>query len=128
MQKSIYIIFFIAVLLSGCTHHGGSQHEPQPSDTLYTAEKACEAFYQDPQRALVILDSAERLGNTNRTDATLVRARIYSNDESTKDTARTLCMQLLAEGGLKAKQQVEALDVLVYVARMRGDDEDMLKY
>lgn len=128
MQKSIYIIFFIAVLLSGCTHHGGSQHEPQAADTLYTAEKACEAFYQDPQRALVILDSAERLGNTNRTDATLVRARIYSNDESTKDTARTLCMQLLAEGGLKAKQQVEALDVLVYVARMRGNDEDMLKY
>lgn len=128
MQKSIYIIFFIAVLLSGCTHHGGSQHEPQTSDTLYTAEKAWEAFYQDPQRALVILDSAERLGNTNRTEAALVRARIYSNNKSTKDTARTLCMQLLAEGGLKAKQQAEVLDMLVYVARMRGDDEGLLKY
>ena len=128
MKKSIYIIFFIAVLLSGCTHHGGSQHEPQPSDTLYTAEKAWEAFYQDPQRALVILDSAERLGNTNRTEAALVRARIYSNNESTKDTARTLCMQLLAEGGLKAKQQAEVLDMLVYVARMRDDDEGILKY
>lgn len=128
MQKSIYIIFFIAVLLSGCTHHGGSQHEPQPSDTLYTAEKAWEAFYQDPQRALFILDSSERLGNTSRTEAALVRARIYSNDESTKDTARTLCMQLLAEGDLKAKQQAEVLDMLVYVARMRDDDEDMLKY
>lgn len=128
MQKSIYIIFFIAVLLSGCTHHGGSQHEPQPSDTLFTAEKAWEAFYQDPQRALVILDSAERLGAMDRTEATLLRAHFYSNDEATMDTARTFCMRLLAEGGLKAKQQAEVLDMLVYVARMRDDDEGILKY
>ena len=128
MQKSIYIIFFIAVLLSGCTHHGGSQHEPQPSDTLYTAEKAWEAFYQDPQRALVILDSAERLGAMDRTEATLLRAHFYSEDEATMDTARTFCMRLLAEGGLKAKQQAEVLDMLVYVARMRDDDEGILKY
>lgn len=130
MQRTVNLITctLLVLLMAACTGRGDTEREPQASDTLYTAEKACEAFYQDPQRALVILDSAERLGNTNRTDATLVRARIYSNDESTKDTARTLCMQLLAEGGLKAKQQVEALDVLVYVARMRGDDEDMLKY
>ncbi len=87
-----------------------------------------QTFGQAPERALAILDSAERLGTTSRTEAALVRARIYSNNESTKDTARTLCMQLLAEGDLKAEHQVEALDVLVYVARLRGDDEDMLKY
>ncbi|MBP5206638.1 MAG: AraC family transcriptional regulator [Bacteroidales bacterium] len=131
MLKNIRLSAFIvlAVLVfAGCTGRVDGFREVQPSDTLYTAEKAWEAFYQDPQRALVILDSAERLGNTNRTDATLVRARIYSNNESTKDTARTLCMQLLAEGGLKAKQQAEVLDMLVYVARMRDDDEGILKY
>lgn len=129
MRKVQYIILyiFIATLAVSCGAPE-NRHTTPISDTLYTVEKVWKTFGQDPERALVILDSSERLGNTSRTEAALVRARIYSNDESTKDTARTLCMQLLAEGDLKAEQQVEALDVLVYVARMRGDDEDMLKY
>lgn len=125
-MKRIYIVICLALLI-GCGGHENGR-ETQPSDTLYTTEKVREVSYQDSERALAMVDSAERLGTMNRTEATLLRAHFYSNDESTKDTARTLCMQLLAEGGLKAEQQVEALDVLVYVARMRGDDEDMLKY
>ncbi len=130
MQRTVNLITctLLVLLMAACTGRGDTEREPQASDTLYTVEKVWKTFGQDPERALVILDSSERLGNTSRTEAALLRARIYSNDESTKDTARTLCMQLLAEGDLKAEQQVEALDVLVYVARMRGDDEDMLKY
>lgn len=130
MQRTVNLITctLLVLLMAACTGRGDTEREPQASDTLYTVEKVWKTFGQDPERALVILDSAERLGNTNRTDATLVRAHIYSNNESTKDTARTLCMQLLAEGGLKAKQQAEVLDMLVYVARMRDDDEGILKY
>lgn len=125
-MKRIYIVICLALLI-GCGGHENGR-KTQPSDTLYTTEKVREVSYQDSERALAMVDSAERLGTMNRIEAALVRARIYSNNESTKDTARTLCMQLLAEGDLKAEQQVEALDVLVYVARMRCDDEDMLKY
>jgi AraC-like DNA-binding protein len=87
-----------------------------------------DTFYQDPERAFIVLDSAELLGNINRTEATLLRAHFYSNNEATLDSSRTLCIQLLAEGSLKAQQQAEVLDILVYVARMRGDDEGLLKY
>lgn len=132
MRKIVYFIIAVALAatLTACSNGGSrnSHHTLQPSDTLYTAEKASEVFYQDSQRAFAILDSAELLGNINRTEATLLRARIYSNDETTMDTARTLCRQLLAEGDLTAIQQTEVLDILVYVARMRGDDEGILKY
>ena len=129
MKKAQHIILyiFIAVFAVSCGGHE-SGREAQPSDTLYTAEKVREVSYQNPERALVMVDSAERLGTMNRTEATLLRAHFYSNDEATIDTARTLCMQLLAEGGLKVGQQAEALDILVYVARMRCDDEGILKY
>ncbi|MBQ3787895.1 MAG: helix-turn-helix domain-containing protein [Bacteroidales bacterium] len=120
----------MATLAVGCTGAGVGENgrKPQAADTLYTAEKVRETFYQDPERALPMVDSAERLGTMDRTEATLLRARIYSNDEATLDETRTLCRQLLAEGGLTAIQQTEALDMLVYVARMRDDDEGILKY
>lgn len=120
----------MATLAVGCTGAGVGENgrKPQAADTLYTAEKVRETFYQDPERALPMVDSAERLGTMDRTEATLLRARIYSNDEATLDETRTLCRQLLAEGGLTAIQQTEALDILVYVARMRDDDEGILKY
>ena len=129
MKKAQHIILyiFIAVFAVSCGGHENGR-EAQPSDTLYTAEKVREVSRQNPERALVIIDSAERLGAMNHTDATLLRAHFYSNDEATMDTTRALCMQLLAEGGLKAEQQAEALDILVYVARMRSDDEGILKY
>ena len=118
----------MAILAAGCTSEGDNRHDLQPADTLYTAEKVREVSHQNPERALMMVDSAERLGTMNHTEATLLRAHFYSNDEATMDTTRALCMQLLAEGGLKADQQAEALDILVYVARMRGDDEGILKY
>ena len=127
MKKVQHIVLYIviAILVVSCGGHENGR-EPQASDTLYTAEKVREVSYQNPERALVMVDSAERLGAMNRIEATLLRAHFYSNDEATMDTARTLCMQLLAEGGLKVGQQAEALDILVYVARMRGDDEGIL--
>ena len=125
-MKRIYIVICLALLI-GCGGHENGR-ETQPSDTLYTTEKIREVSFQDKERALVMIDSAERLGTMNRTEATLLRAHFYSNDEATMDTARTLCMQLLAEGGLKTEQQAEALDILVYVARLRSDDEGILKY
>ena len=134
MHKTQHLIYYIVLVslavLTACTNQGHSDRLDNSggSDTLYTAEKASEVFYQDPERAFVILDSAELLGNINHTEATLQRARHYSCDEATMDTARTLCMQLLAEGGLTAIQRAEALDILVYVARLRGDDEGILKY
>ncbi|MGX8713457.1 MAG: helix-turn-helix domain-containing protein [bacterium] len=130
MQRTVNLITctLLVLLMAACTGRGDTEREPQASDTLYTVEKVRKVSYQNPERALVMVDSAERLGTMNRTEATLLRAHFYSTDEATLDTARTLCMQLLAEGGLKAEQQIEALDILVYVARMRDDDEDMLKY
>ncbi len=134
MRKAQHLIYYIVLVslavLTACTNHGHSDRHDnhRGSDTPYTAEKIRELSYQDSERALAMVDSAERMGTMNRIEATLLRAHFYSSNEATMDTARTLCMQLLAEGGLKTEQQAEALDILVYVARMRDDNEGILKY
>jgi len=129
MMKIQHIILYIVIVIlaAGCGGHE-NEREAQASDTLYTAEKVREVSYQDPERALEMVDSAERLGTMNPTELALLRVHFYSEDEATIDTARLLSMQLLAEGSLTAEQRAEVLDVLVYVASMRGDDEGVLKY
>lgn len=127
-RRNHYLLCLAVVLtLVGCTG-AVDNNTPGHTDTLYTAKAVQETNYQNPKRALEIIDTAEMLGNMTHQQADIVRARIYSYDESTKDSARAICLQLLRQGSLSTPQQAEVLDVLVYVARMRGDDEGVLKY
>lgn len=114
--------------LVDCTGNDASQREAQ-NDTLHYLTEAMEALTsQTPERALAIIDSAERVGSTGGLQATLARARICSHIESQRVTARTLCVQLLRQDNLTEEQRFEVLEVLVYVARMRQDDEGVLNY
>ena len=82
MQRAIYLILYITLaVLIGCTSSGGGtakQREPKPTDTLYTRQKAMEVYAYQPERALLIIDSAEVMGNVDAFWADLMRARIYS--------------------------------------------------
>lgn len=130
MKRLLHIIIILVslvLIVAGC-NTSPDNRKAQSNDTLYTAEAAIKTFYQDPTQALAILDSAEAVGNVSKQQADIVRARIYSDDESTTDTARTICTQLLGQGNLTKEQKLDVLDVLVYVSRMRRDDEGILKY
>ena len=92
MKRALFLVI-VAFLMVACTgRHATSQHEPQPSDTLYTAEAAMEIYDQDPNQALVIIDSALLVGNIDEDLATMLRAKVYchSNMEQHLDTARQL--------------------------------------
>ena len=92
MKRALFLVI-VAFLMVACTgRHATSQHEPQPSDTLYTAEAAMEIYDQDPNQALVIIDSALLVGNIDDDLATMLRAKVYchSNMEQHLDTARQL--------------------------------------
>ncbi len=123
----IILLVFASVLAVSCGEPENGRI-PQISDTIYTDKAAWLAYYENPERARTIVDSAEILGNLTSQQADILRARFFCSDESTMDTARRLCKHLLSEGGLKVEQRTEVLEVLVYVARIRKDDEDLLKY
>lgn len=62
--QHIILIATLPILLASCTGKGTTaQREPQPNDTLYTAEAAMKVFAYKPERALTLIDSALIVGN-----------------------------------------------------------------
>lgn len=97
-MKNLIFLAIVTFLIVACTgNHASSQREPQPGDTLYTAEAAMDIYDQDPNRALVIIDSALLVGNVDDDLATMLKAKIYchSNMEQHLYTARQMLEGLL---------------------------------
>ena len=138
MKQSIFHILciVIAILAVGCTGAGSgdNEREPQASDTLYTeaAAMAAHATQPSPERALLIIDSAEIVGNLQPFDAQFLRARVYcqSYDGMRLDSAIIICEQLMEEDSVKmSNSRTEAvLEVLVNACRQQRDDEGELRW
>ena len=130
MKRLLYLITICASFV-GCTAER-TKYVPQPSDTLYTKEAAQTIYARQPERALLIVDSAEIVGNMPDFDASLLRAQIYSRayEMQRYDTARAICEDLLRHDSVKANplRQTDVLDLLAYVARMQGGKEGRLRY
>ena len=146
MSQKIHLILYIAILaFVGCTGKGGakSKHVPQPTDTLYTEQKAMDVYDYQPEQALQIVDSAVIVGNISPVWADGLRARIYSwtlmgqtvdsllhGPEGVRfDSARVIGERLLKHDSLKANigMRQDVLEVLVYVARQQQDTARWLR-
>jgi len=126
---SLILYIFLAFMLAGCTGHGDLQREPQPSDTLYTAETAMRIYDYEPERALVIIDSALIVGNIDEDLAKLLRAKVYSQSlaEVQLDTAQQMLLDLLESNYAKDLHNREiVLDLLFNIARNKESVERML--
>ena len=139
-QVRRYIVFLVlAALMLGCTGTGTHSDEgrgvgrtPQPSDTLYTMEAAMEAFALDPERALMIIDSAEIVGNLSDFGADLLRAKVYSwtCEEMNYDSAILIGERLMQHDSVKADpyRQEDVLELLMNACRLRKDYEQALHW
>lgn len=137
MKASLNIILSILVImLSGCTGGGssdkGSGHLALPSDSLYTQETAMEAYAFDPDRALLIIDSAEIVGNMSAVDADVLRAKVYSwtCEEMNYDTAILIGERLMQHKTVveNADLQEDVLEILLNACRLRKDYEQALHW
>lgn len=131
MKKILFLIIYLvfAFLWTGCTGNGNIQHEPQPSDTLYTPEAAMQIYDYEPERALVIIDSALIVGNIDEDNAQLLRAKVYSQSlaEVQLDTAQQMLLDLLKSNYTKDLHNREVvLDLLFNIARNKESVERML--
>ena len=123
-------------MLSGCT--GGSSSDmdggrlTQPSDTLYTQEAAMEAYAFDPDRALLIIDSAEIVGNMSAVDADVLRAKVYActSEEMNYDTAILIGERLMQQKEVRENLdlQEDVLEILLNACRLRKDYEQALHW
>ena len=137
MRKFQQLIQYIVLstLAVGCTGKGGSDDiKAVIGDTTYTEEAAMSAHatQPSPERALLIIDSAEIVGNLQPYDAQFLRARVYcqSYDDMRLDSAIIICEQLMEEDSVKMNdiRAEEVLEVLVNACRRQRDDEGELRW
>ena len=127
-------------MMIGCTGKGslpfgkggGRGHVPQASDTLYTEQAAMDVYGTQPERALVIIDSAEIVGNLTGDRASLLRAKVFclTCGEERLDTARQICEALLQSDFVKdaPENREPVLDLLVAISRKKNDNEQWLRW
>ena len=143
MKWRIHFVFIGVLVIVGCTDNGVTTHVSQPSDTLYTLQKAMDVYDYQPERALQIVDSAVIVGNVSEVWADGLRARIYSwtlmgqtvdsllhGPEGVRfDSARVIGERLLVHDSLKVNigMRQDVLEVLVYVARQQQDTARWLR-
>ena len=135
-SRIIISFFVLAFMLLGCTGGGSSDsgggRVAQPSDTLYTQETAMEAYAFDPDRALLIIDSAEIVGNMSAVDADVLRAKVYSwtCEEMNYDTAILIGERLMQHKTVveNADLQEDVLEILLNACRLRKDYEQALHW
>lgn len=134
-KKTLYLLYMsvVALLLTGCTGGGTSgKRVPQAGDTLYTEERAMAIFDSLPERALLILDSAEVVGNMTDYRAGLFRAKVLSKSTAMQqqDSAVIICEALLRHD--EAQRNIvfrgDVLELLVNASRMRHDYEEMVHW
>ena len=135
-----YILSIVlTVLMLGCTSNGnrsdegkGEDYAPQPSDTLYTEYAAMHAYATQPERALLIIDSAEIVGNLTEVRADLLRAKVYSRTHESLqfDTAVLIAERLMQNDEVQADldTQEETLEILLNACRLRQDNEEALHW
>ena len=132
MKKSFYILLtIIAVLMTSCTGYDTLNREPLPTDTVYTANAAMTIYGYNPEQALVIIDSAEIVGNLKADDASFLRAKVFvmTFGEERIDSAQIICNSLLQSKYVKNDDKYEeVLDLLIAISRKKQDNEQWLKW
>ncbi|MBR4809920.1 MAG: AraC family transcriptional regulator [Bacteroidales bacterium] len=139
MNKRFFVWIICTILVLGGCEKGVKrtyEHEPQALDTLYTARAAMLTYGRDPDRALVIIDSALIVGNIDAYEADYLRAKVYAHspDDPRLDEAIAICEDLLqrdstsATSASTADKRSNILQLLMDTARMRKDYELWLKY
>lgn len=132
MKRLLYFLLIaIAVMTTGCNDYNKLSFKPHRSDTLYTAKAAMDIYDYNPERALLILDSAEIVGNLTHENALYYRAKVFTMtfEGIHLDSAQKICLSLMNSNYIKDVNNLESvLDLLVSICRRKQDFEQWLKW
>lgn len=137
MVKKILLLTGLILALSGCGRMQNRKgYIPREADSLYTPRAAMKVYGKDPERALLIIDSALIAGNISPFRADFLRALIYANSVEGPqwDKAVALCKDLLKHDSTQVVNKPtfdnrnNVLGVMLDACRKKSDDERWLRY
>lgn len=132
MRKILYVLLILlGFSATGCTKLESPKWASQPHDTLYTADAAMRIYDYNPDRALLIIDSAEIVGNLTHDRASFYRAKVFTMtfEGIHLDSAQKICLSLMHSDYIKnADDHESVLDLLVAISRRKQDFEQWLKW
>ena len=133
MKQIAHIIVFISLLvISGCGNNHSLRQLPHLGHTPYQQDSILVTYAVNPERALVLLDSALVIGNISDYRGQFIRAKIYckSLTEQRIDSAITICTALLNHDSVRNEptEQANILDMLIATARAKTDYEAYLRW
>lgn len=127
MKMRPYLLILAATtLFFGCHRSFDSAVSVQKADSISKAITPL-LLQNDYARAMAVVDSADGAGLLAPFNATYLRARILSRDESRVREAEQLCLSLL-ESDVDDRQRLAVLELLNSTSRRRGDDLHALEY
>ena len=132
MKKLANFILFviISLFLLHCTGKKVEKHEPVANKALYTRDAAMHVYASQPERALLIIDSAVIVGNLTPLRADILRAIVYSRsyEDMKYDSAILISERLMHHDSVKlnADMQIEVLEVLLNACRLKKDNEQAM--
>lgn len=134
MRKIVYLILYVVLVLSVVSCAYGDKNRgyvPRPGDTIYN-EKAALAIYDNyPERAMLIIDSAEIVGNLDKDHANFLRAMVYTKSIAGQqfDKAQRILEGLMETDYVEDLNNREAvIELLINVSRCHGDNEQWLRW
>jgi len=137
MVKKILLMTGLILALSGCGRMPNRKgYIPREADSLYTPRAAMKIYGSDPERALLIVDSALISGNISPFRADFLRALIYANSVEGPqwDKAVALCQDLLKHDSTQVVDKPtfanrnNVLGVMLDACRKKSDDKSWLRY
>lgn len=130
-----YMIMVVTILLvlAGCRGGDtGNKCVLQTADSMYTAAYAMTFVDTDPERALLLIDSARLAGNLSDVRADIQRARVYgrSHAEIRTDSAILIGERLMLHDSVNADYdlQIDVLEILLDAYRLERDYEQALHW
>lgn len=131
-MKHLLLYLILVLFAVGCVHTDSDvKYEPQLSDTIYTADAALAIFDRNPERALLMLDSAVLVGNLDEDLAKMLRAKVLSQSTADLhfDEALQICEELMQSDFVDNPANREnVLDLLITITRRRGDNEQWVRW
>ena len=133
MKYAVQILMFVLIFaFTGCGGSDSARHIHNLGNTPYQEDTVLVTLSTNPDRALVLLDSAVLLGNIGEYREQYIRASIFTKSLNVQqqDSALAICKALLKHDSVRNEpaNRESVLNLLISVCRAKTDFNGYLRW